>query len=200
MRWLPTVFFNFVTYIARYTITAFYPDNTKPVLATRRPAFISGDRWRIAIELAVILAIQVCVFFAVGGRWVSYLWAGPISYLAASAVVMSYIWTNHTLNPLCEENDPLLASTTVSVPSLFNHLHSNFSFHTEHHVFPSLNSDYYPLVAKLLKEQYPDRYNEIPFGEAWRQLWLRDKFLDLNGASKCRNETYVEKEKNNDAL
>lgn len=46
IRWLPSVFFTFVTYIARYTLTAFYPPNTipTPVIATARPAFVTGDR------------------------------------------------------------------------------------------------------------------------------------------------------------
>ncbi len=180
IRWLPTVFFQFVTYIARYTASAFYPADTKPAIATAKPAFVAGDKLRISCELFVILLMQVGVFFAVGGRWLPYLFAGPLSYLIASAVVMAYIWTNHLLNPLYEDNDPLLATTSVSVPPFFNLLHSNFSFHTEHHVFPSLNSNYYPLVCKLLKVNFSDRYHHLPFGEAWRRLWRQQEFIDPN--------------------
>lgn len=122
------------------------------------------------------------MFYSVGGRWLLFLWAGPLAYLTASGVVMAYIWTNHMLNPLCEHNDPLVATTSVSVPKVINWLHSNFSFHTEHHVFPSLNSDYYPLVSALLKERYSDRYNQLPIAEAWRKLWRREEFLDLNAS------------------
>lgn len=178
IRWLPTVLFNFVPYIARYTTTAFYPGNSKPKLATAKPALFAGDKLHITGELLFIFLLQAGIYFAVGGRWLAYFFAGPLAYLVASAVVMSYIWTNHMLNPLCESNDPLLASTSVSVPPVLDLIHSNFSFHTEHHIFPSLNSDYYPLVSKLLKEHFKDRYNHLPITEAWRRLWQQEEFMD----------------------
>ena len=125
--------------------------------------------------------MQIGVFFAVGGHWLAYLCVGPLACLVSSAIIMAYILTNHFLKPLCESNDPLVASTSVQVPALLNWLHSNFSFHTEHHIFPRLNSNYYPLVSKLLQEHYPDRYHQLRFGVAWRQLWEQDEFLDLFG-------------------
>lgn len=187
-RWLPTVFFNFVTYIVRYTATAFYPADSKPVITTAKPAFIRGDRLRIVFELLFILALQAGVLFAVGWSWAAYLWAGPFAFLTASTVVMAYIFTNHFLNPLCEVNDPLMATTSVSVPRLMNQIHSNFSYHTEHHVFPCMNSNYYPLVSELLKDRYVGRYHQLPFAEAWRRLWQREEFLDLNN-SEPRSKT-----------
>ena len=60
-------------------------------------------------------------------------------------------------------------------------LHDNFSYHTEHHVFPSMNPKFYPEVSRLLQEHFPERYNRIPLREAWRRLWLRDEFIDETG-------------------
>jgi fatty acid desaturase len=176
IRWLPTVFFSFTTYIVLYAVTTFYRVDIRPAT---KPAFIADDKFLIACELLVICLMQIGIFFAVGGQWLSYLFAGPFAFLISSSVIMAYILTNHFIKPLCEGNDPLAASTSVLVPGLFNRLHLNFSYHTEHHVFPSINSDYYPLVSELLKERYSDRYNQVPFGEAWRQLWQHEEFLDL---------------------
>ena len=67
-------------------------------------------------------------------------------------------------------NDPLINSISLRVPKIFDVLHFNFSYHTEHHIFPGLNSDYYPKVQELLKSHYPDRYNLLDAGEAWRLL------------------------------
>ncbi|MEB3219939.1 MAG: fatty acid desaturase, partial [Nostocales cyanobacterium 94392] len=44
------------------------------------------------------------------------------------------------------------------------------SYHTEHHVFPTINSDYYPLVQQLLIEKFPEKLNLIPIQEAWRLM------------------------------
>ena len=86
------------------------------------------------------------------------------------AGVMFYIYTNHMLCRMTSVNDVLINSISLRVPKLFDILHFNFSYHTEHHIFPGLNSDYYPKVQALLKKHYPDRYNLLDAGEAWRLL------------------------------
>lgn len=104
-------------------------------------------------------------------------WIGPADWLLAYAVpllvanftVMSYIVTNHLLNPLTEVNDPLANSLSVKVPRWVDVLHFNFSHHTEHHIFPALNGAYAPLVKQWCKRLWPDRYHEMPH---WRALWL----------------------------
>jgi fatty acid desaturase len=67
-------------------------------------------------------------------------------------------------------NDPLINSLSLRVPKIFDRLHFNFSYHTEHHIFPSLNSDYYPLVQELIEIHYPGRMNLLDAGEAWQLL------------------------------
>jgi fatty acid desaturase len=62
-------------------------------------------------------------------------------------------------------------TTSVVVYRIFDRLHLNFSYHTEHHLFPGMNSDYYPKVSQLLTERYGNRYNRIRFGDAWNRLW-----------------------------
>jgi fatty acid desaturase len=67
-------------------------------------------------------------------------------------------------------NDPLLNSVSLRVYKLFDQLHLNFSYHTEHHIFPGMNSDYYPMVQELLETHYPERMNLIDAGKAWDLL------------------------------
>ena len=33
------------------------------------------------------------------------------------------------------------------------------------------------MVSGLLSEHFPDRYNRLPLGEAWRRIWLHDEFI-----------------------
>ena len=94
---------------------------------------------------------------------------------------MAYVFTNHFLNPISHEHDPLSGTTSVRVPRFFDRLHSHFSFHTEHHLFPALNSDYYPLVSDALKTEAPHAYRQIEFSEAWRQLWRQPRFRAVAG-------------------
>jgi fatty acid desaturase len=86
-------------------------------------------------------------------------------------VVASYVLTNHGLRPVDDGHDVLAASTTVTVPKLVDVLHANFSYHAEHHLFPTMNSKYYPLVAELFQTRYPERYHRMPFLTAWSGLW-----------------------------
>ncbi|WP_202079775.1 fatty acid desaturase family protein [Caldalkalibacillus salinus] len=115
--------------------------------------------------------------------WVSWIallvWIGPVKWffafllplLIANFIVMCYISTNHRLNPLVPVNDPLANSLTVTVPKWVDVLHFQFSYHTEHHLFPAMNGKYYPLVKEQIKKMWPERYHEMPMIQALRTLW-----------------------------
>jgi fatty acid desaturase len=105
------------------------------------------------MELVVIILFQIGIFNAVGRNLVAYLFASPICYLFTSAIFNTYIFTNHFLNPVTEHSDPLLGTTTVEVPTLINKLHFNFAYHTEHHLFPSMNSKFCPELSKIFTEK-----------------------------------------------
>ncbi len=173
------IFVHFVTYIIRHIVTVFYADRAKPSIVTRRPDYRRHERRMIVVELGVIAAMQYGVWILAGGSWLNYLWASPVALCLASAVIMSYVFTNHFLNPISHEHDPLSGTTSVRVPRFVDRLHSHFSFHTEHHLFPAMNSDYYPLVSEALKEEAPDDYRQLAFSEAWRQLWLQPRFREI---------------------
>jgi fatty acid desaturase len=183
------VFGHFIGYIARNVLSVFYPADKKPSIVTSKPAYRPRERRLIALELLAIAALQYGIWMASGRTWWNYTWASIVPLIVSSAVLMSYIFTNHFLNPITHTHDPIAGSTSVIVPKLFDVLHFNFSYHTEHHLFPSLNSDYYPLVSDLLKVEARGRYHQLPFGEAWRRLWLQDAFRRLTDdlGSKSRS-------------
>lgn len=170
------VFAHFVSYILRNIASVFYIGRAKPAICTRKADYRPFEKRRIAAELAVMLAMQYGVWRACGADWMNYFWASPAALCVASSVIMAYVFTNHFLNPISQEHDPLSGSTSVRVPRLFDTLHSNFSFHTEHHLFPAMNSDYYPLVSEALKDVAPDDYRQLAFRDAWRQLWQQPRF------------------------
>lgn len=132
------------------------------------------ERGMIAVETVIMLSFHFCVLH--------YLEFDPLKLLLSYflpiglgyAGIIFYVYTNHMLCPLTEVNDPLVNSTSIRVPAVLNILHFNFSYHAEHHIFPGLNSSYYPMLQELIKVHYPDQTGYIlGMQEAWRGLLTR---------------------------
>ena len=159
----------------------------KPAVVPFKPSYTTRQRISIVIEIGILGLLQYGIWLLVGADLWRYLCASPIPILVSSSVVMLYVFTNHFLNPLCEHTDPLAGSTSVIVPKWVDWLHDNFSYHTEHHVFPNMNPRYYPEVASLLSKHFPERYNRLPLREAWRRLWKQEDFmLDVKQDNKSQ--------------
>ena len=187
--WNPLVWLYFMPYILRNTVAAFYPGAAKPAIVPSKPRYNALQRIAIALEIAAIMMLQVVIYHFVGGVWLRYLFASPIAGMAASCVVLPYAFTNHFLNPLGEINDPLAGSTSVIVPRWCNFLHFNVSYHTEHHLFPGMNSDFYPDVSRLVQEHFGDRYHRIRISQAWKRLWRNEVFVAMETSAKGRDLT-----------
>lgn len=170
----PLVPLQFVGYVMRNIIAAVSGGHWGMLPAA--PGYDAKQRRSIVLELGVIAIIQLAALAVVGFDPLRYLFIGPFPWLIASGVVMAYVFTNHFLHPILGESDPVGSSTSVIVPWWVDRLHFNFSYHTEHHLFPGMDSKWYPLVSQKLREFFPDRYNRLPFGEAWRRLLAANMF------------------------
>jgi fatty acid desaturase len=115
--------------------------------------------WTIWFSLLLLVGFE---------KWF-YIFLLPL--LITNFIVMSYISTNHRLNPLTEINDPLANSLSVTLPKWVDVLHFNFSYHTEHHLFPGMSSKYYPLVKEQILKLWPERYHQMPMHLAMKALW-----------------------------
>lgn len=182
--WNPLVWVYMNLYFLRNTLAAFVSSPKFLAIVPAMPAYRPGDTMRVALDLVAIATVQSLLWIIGGFSLGRFLLMLLISQFATSVVVMSYIFTNHFLKPVALDVDAMRGSTSVIVPSWVDRLHIHYSYHTEHHLFPTLNSDYYPQLSKLLLERYPDRYHRIPIGEAWRQLWRQPRFI-----RDPRNET-----------
>ncbi len=128
------------------------------------------ERRAIALEFFIILSIHLSILTYLEFHPVKLLLSYFLPIWIGYSGAIFYIYTNHLLCRMTSINDPLINSVSIKVPKLFDLLHLNFSYHTEHHIFPGINSDYYPLVQELLKAQYGDRFNLLDAGEAWRLI------------------------------
>lgn len=139
------------------------------------------DRVAIAGELLALIGIHIAVLASLEFSPIKILLAYFLPIWIGYAIAIFYIYSNHLLCPMTETNDVLVNSLSIRVPKIFDALHINFSYHTEHHIFPSMNPDYYPLVQELLITHYPDKFNLVTASKAW-QLMLETPrhYLDAN--------------------
>ncbi|OLO42201.1 acyl-CoA desaturase [Alkalihalophilus pseudofirmus] len=131
--------------------------------------FDPRNRPKVWVQLVLPWVSWISLLIAVG--FVKWLFVFLLPLLIANFIVMAYISTNHRLNPLVPVNDPLANSLSVTVPKWVDAIHFNFSYHTEHHLFPSVNPKYYPLVKAHIKKNWPERYHEMPFLKAMVALF-----------------------------
>jgi len=176
------VFCHFVSYLLRNLASVFYPGDSKPSVMTSKPAYRSHERVWIAIEIVWMLALQYAIWLAVGASWWAFVWASIVPLCISSAVIMAYVFTQHFLNSIEHDTDPIGGTTSLIVPRWIDWLHCNFSFHTEHHVFPTMNSAYYPLVSQALRDEAGGEYTRIPVKSAWRHLWRAKMFRRVSEA------------------
>jgi fatty acid desaturase len=148
--------------------------------ATRYPVFSfqvsAKERRFIAMELAGIAAIHASIIGFIGLRPEPLLLGYFLPIWIGYSIVMAYIYTNHMACRMTDVNDPLINSISLKVPKILDTLHCNFSHHTEHHIFPGMNSDYYPEVQKLLLELYPERFNLLDARQAWKLLMQTPRY------------------------
>lgn len=128
-------------------------------------------RWAIAREwmLMLILHFGILAWLSFDPLQIALAYVLPISL--GYAGMIAYIYTNHLVSPITEINDPLANSLSLRMPKFVDLLHVHFSHHAEHHIFPGLNSDYYPMVRELLRQDYSDRMGYVvdPL-TAWKLL------------------------------
>jgi fatty acid desaturase len=136
------------------------------------------SRRTVYAESAAMLAFWASVL-ALVGPW-SFLFVYVVPVLVANAVIMSYIATNHFLNPLTETNDPLANALSVTAPRWLERLHLQFGYHVEHHLFPTVSGRHAPAVREVLVRLYGDRYLTMPHARALRLLYTRPKVHDTH--------------------
>ncbi|MEA5415171.1 fatty acid desaturase family protein [Synechococcus sp. BA-132 BA5] len=159
--------------------------------STRYPVFSfqvsPRERRQIALELAAIVLIHITIIAFIGLHPVPLLLGYFLPIWIGYSVVIAYIYTNHMACRATDTNDPLINSISLKMPAIFDALHFNFSYHTEHHIFPGMNPDYYPQVRALLLEHYPDRFNLLSAPQAWQLLKRTPRhYLDATTfASSC---------------
>ncbi|WP_026583414.1 fatty acid desaturase family protein [Bacillus sp. J33] len=169
LRWVYRLPFSFRAFFSFLSLTIQFTMHGLKMFTLYIKEFKPAKRPAVWTQLILPWATWITLLFVIGP--VKWFYAFLLPLLIANFIVMSYIATNHRLNPLTPVNDPLANSLTVTVPKWVDVLHFNFSYHTEHHLFPGMSPKYYPLVKKHIKSMWPERYHEMPLTRALAALW-----------------------------
>ena len=144
----------------------------------RNDYYARVSRRVVYTESAAMVAFWTAVLLLVG-PW-SFLFIYVLPVLVANGMVMSYIATNHFLNPLTDVNDPLANALSVTGPRWVERLHLQFGYHVEHHIFPMMSGRHAPAVRDVLVQLYGDRYLRMSHARALQLLYARPKLHDTH--------------------
>lgn len=169
LRWVYCLPPGFRALVNFTSFTLFFSVHSQLMLKKFYGGFRSHEKVIVLLQLLWPIALWGALLLWMGpAKW---LFAYVIPLMIANFVVISYISTNHQLNPLTDVNDPLATSLSVTVPRWVDVLHLNFSHHTEHHLFPGMNPKWAPLVKAQAMRLWPDKYHEMPMRTALATLW-----------------------------
>ena len=139
------------------------------LVASKRGMLPAREHRLALLETALGLALWVTLAVLMGPG--AFLLVYLLPMVAANALVMAYIMTNHSLSPLTSVNDPLANSLSVTVPRVFEWLTLGFGYHTEHHVFPWMSARHGPELRELIRQRWPERYQSMGLHRALLRVY-----------------------------
>lgn len=121
---------------------------------------------------AVVHLLWGTLAFILSSNLIEFLSLFFIPIMVSNFIMMSYVATNHFINPSTNHvSDPLINSLTVRSRRWIEYLHLNNNFHVEHHLFPDINPSQATYVAEELKKRWPQKYQEMGHGEALKNVY-----------------------------
>jgi sphingolipid 4-desaturase/C4-monooxygenase len=137
-----------------------------PVFQVLRPFRIKElslmDGW-VALNMAIVFAVDVGIFLVLGPKALVYLLASVFFSVGLHPVGARWIQRHWLVD---DEQE------TYSYYGLMNKLAFNVGFHNEHHDFPSVPWNRLP----RLKEAAPEYYEELKSHTSWTRLLLQFVF------------------------
>jgi len=137
----------------------------------RDPNTSRRDRAVLVAQFVAPKAFWIGLTLLLG--WPVLLMGYVLPLLVANALIISYIATNHFLNPLADESDVLATSLSVTLPRWLGWLdiiHCRFGAHVSHHLFPQAPTRHSRKIERHIARLWPERFHVMPMGRALRLL------------------------------
>lgn len=163
-----------------YMLTFFFGQGQHVLWMKSRklPTFEGAALGRFKIESLLLIAGWIAL-----GVWIgpyNSLFAIIIPFVFSNAMLLSYIMTNHMLNPLSEERDSLTTSLGLKSPWIVDFMHLNFSHHIEHHIFPSVATHKLPAARAAVRETFPADYRIMTHPQAIKLVFTSPRLYEDN--------------------
>lgn len=177
LRYSLTVGFAMMFYSTKHILSVFYRNGKRPAIVTYRPEYTKKEIRTVFFELLYIMFFWGLIWFYLGlSQGLAF---SLISWTVYSAGVIIFIITQHQRDPVfIDVADPLLTTTSVIIPSWLDWIIDWHSFHVEHHIFPGINFDYYPLISEKIEEKFLEKYERIPLFKAVKEVYSEDVLID----------------------
>jgi len=169
LPWNPLTPLVLFVVVGNHALAEILPDRVKIPWMPARVRIRGLDKPRFLVEVALVIGIHVA-FHQLGDGGLSHTIAVATAAYVAVALGMGYIFTQHSLHPIAASHDPVPYTTSIHVGRVADFLHFHMSCHVSHHLFESMNPDRQPEVEALVAEHFPDVYQRLPVGEAFRRL------------------------------
>ncbi|PGV66221.1 hypothetical protein COD94_06280 [Bacillus cereus] len=122
-----------------------------------------------------VFIVWLCVSSLLTNQGWLFLMLIPLT--VSNFVMMSYVATNHFISPSTDNVvDPLINTLTVRSNKFVEKMHLQNNFHIEHHLFPDINPSQAEKVRNVLKERWPERYQEMQHIEALKLVYKTPRF------------------------
>ncbi|MEQ8278867.1 MAG: fatty acid desaturase [Deltaproteobacteria bacterium] len=99
------------------------------------------------------------------------LWVLVLPLMVGNTILMSYISTQHWIRPRVDADDPVATTLSVEVPRWVDAMHYQFSYHQEHHLFPSMSCKWAPLLREKVQQIDPNAVAALPWRTAMRAVF-----------------------------
>ena len=137
----------------------------------RDPETSRRDRVAMLFQFLAPKAFWIGLTLMLG--WPVLLMGYVLPLLVGNALIISYIATNHFLNPLADESDVLATSLSVTLPRWLGWVdvvHCRFGAHVSHHLFPQAPMRHSRKIERHIARLWPERYHVMPLGRALKLL------------------------------
>lgn len=154
-----------------YTMMMTQHNITMALAYLKDPSSTPRDRAVIVFQFFLPKALWIGVTAYLG--WPVLVMGYVVPLLVGNAMVISYISTNHFLNPLADESDVLASSLSVTLPrwlAWLDVMHCRFGAHVAHHLFPHAPSRFARKIEERIAELWPDRFHVMPMNQALKLL------------------------------
>lgn len=127
------------------------------------------DRKVRSVALFVVEVVGKLALWVVLG-WRFAVFGHLLPAMLQNVLLTWFLLSTHLTSSRSPERDPMQSSLSLNISGVLGAFFLDSGRHVEHHLFPTTSHRKLRGLTPLLRREFPDRFREVPFGEAVRAL------------------------------